>query len=169
MVDTLIEGRDFLDNSLAYYADKWWLFSSFEGNDTLRLYFADELAGPWEEHPQSPIIVDNKDIARPGGRILVHDDRLFRYAQDSNPTYGNQIWAFEITELSPTSYSEVLVSDTPVVKASGRGWNKDAMHNVDPIKLVDGQWITPVDGSGPIRIFRSPCQRIPICITFRIP
>jgi hypothetical protein len=34
-VATLIEGKDFLDNSLAYYNDKWWLFTSFVGNKTL--------------------------------------------------------------------------------------------------------------------------------------
>ena len=155
-VATLLEGRDFLDNSLAYYNDYWWLFSSFEGNDTLRLYYADDLFGPWQEHPQSPIIEGNPHHARPGGRILEHDGRLFRYAQDSVPRYGSRMWAFEITDISPTTYAERLVSDTPVVEASGSGWNQDAMHAVDPIQMRDGRWISPVDGSGPIRIFDMP-------------
>jgi hypothetical protein len=95
-VATLLEGRDFLDNSLAYYNDYWWLFSSFEGNDTLRLYYAADLYGPWQEHPLSPIIEGNLHHARPGGRVLAHDGRLFRYTQDGVPRYGSRIWAFEI-------------------------------------------------------------------------
>ena len=155
-VTTLLEGRDFLDNSLAYYNDYWWLFSSFEGNDTLRLYYAGDLFGPWQEHPQSPIIAGNPHYARPGGRVLVYDGRLYRYTQDSEPRYGHKMWAFEITDISPTSYKERPVSQAPVVQASGSGWNQDAMHAVDPMPLPDGRWISPVDGSGPIQIFEMP-------------
>jgi hypothetical protein len=168
-VATLLEGQGFLDNSLAFYNNHWWLFSSFEGNHTLRLYYAADLFGPWQEHPQSPIIEGNPDIARPGGRVLVYEDRLYRYAQDGYPTYGNLIRAFEITEISPTAYSERLVSNTPVVKASGRGWNQDAMHTVDPIQLADGQWVTPVDGSGPIRLFQPPARFGLDRLAFRLP
>jgi hypothetical protein len=157
-VATLIEGKDFLDNSLAYYHDKWWLFTSFVGNKTLSLYYADDLLGPWAEHPESPIVEDNIDIARPGGRMLVYENRLFRYGQDGHPRYGNLIRAFEITEISPTAYREELVSETPVVQASGEGWNQDAMHNVDPTQLSDGQWVTSVDGSGPVRLFQLPAR-----------
>jgi hypothetical protein len=155
-VATLLEGDGFLDNSLAYYNDHWWLISSFDGNDMLRLYHAPELFGPWQEHPESPVIEDNPHYARPGGRLLVYDGRLFRYAQDSVPRYGSRMWAFEITDISSTTYSEQLVSDTLVVEASGSGWNKDAMHAVDPIQLPDGRWLSPVDGSGPIRIVDMP-------------
>jgi hypothetical protein len=168
-VATLLEGRGFLDNSLAYYNDYWWLFASFEGNDTLRLYFADDLLGPWQEHPQSPIIQGNPHHARPGGRVLVHDGRLFRYAQDGVPHYGYQIWAFEITGISPTTYSERLVSNTPVVRASGSGWNQDAMHTVDPIQMENGRWISPVDGSGPIRIFELPYGQNIMRLAFLLP
>jgi hypothetical protein len=153
---TLLEGDGFLDNSLAYYNEYWWLFTSFEGNDMLRLYYAADLFGPWREHPLSPVIENNPHHARPGGRPLLHDGRLYRYAQDSDPRYGHKMWAFEITDISPTTYSERLVSETPVVQASGGGWNQDAMHAVDLHQLPDGRWISPVDGSGPIRLFDMP-------------
>jgi hypothetical protein len=168
-VTTLLEGRAFLDNSLAYYQDRWWLFTSFEGNATLRLYYANALLGPWQEHPQSPIIEDDIDIARPGGRALVYEGRLYRYAQDGYPHYGNMIRAFEVTEITPTGYRERLVSDEPVVSASGRGWNRDAMHNVDPIQMADGRWITPVDGSGPIRYVDLPLPFSARRFKFRLP
>ena len=46
----------------------WWMFVCYppKQNDTLRLYFAAELAGPWTEHPQSPIVAANKNAAWPG-------------------------------------------------------------------------------------------------------
>lgn len=150
---TILEGREFLDPSIAYYKSKWWLFASETGNDTLRLYFADDLIGPWVEHPENPIIEGDKNIARPGGRVLVYDDRLFRYTQDGEPTYGNQIWAFEITELTETSYQEQLVHQDSIVEASGSGWNADAMHNIDPVQIGENQWIATVDGFGTYLVY----------------
>ena len=133
-VQTIVDGMALVDPSIAHYQHRWWLFASdaTNKNDTLRLFFADELMGPWQEHPESPIVEGDANIARPGGRALVYEDRLFRYTQDSDPTYGNQIWAFEVTELSPTIYEERLVSSEPILKADGRGWNKQSMHNIDP-------------------------------------
>lgn len=150
---TLIEGKDFLDNSIAYFNDRWWIFSSQNGNDILRLYYADTLKGPWQEHPESPIVEGDANIARPGGRVLIYDNRLFRYTQDSDPTYGNKLWAFEITEITPTGYAEVSVSEEPVLQASGSGWNAKAMHNLDPVQVSDSNFIGAVDGFGTYLIF----------------
>ena len=33
-VKTLVEGRDYVDNSIVYYNGKWWLFSSVTSNDS---------------------------------------------------------------------------------------------------------------------------------------
>jgi hypothetical protein len=152
-VATIIEGRDFLDNSIAYHNGKWWLFTSQTGNDILRLYYADKLLGPWTEHPQSPIVEGDANIARPGGRVLILEDRIYRYTQDSDPSYGNKLWAFEITELTPTNYSERLVTNAPVLEASGSGWNGQAMHQIDPVQVDENSWIAAVDGFGKYWIF----------------
>ena len=81
-VQTLVEGRDYVDNSIAYYNGKWWLFSSVTSNDTLYLHYADSLTGPWKEHPQSPIVTGNNHKARPSGRALVYDGKLYRILMD---------------------------------------------------------------------------------------
>lgn len=152
-VGTLVEGRDFVDPSIVHFNDKWWLFASTTDNDTLRLYFADDLTGPWHEHTESPVVREDRNIARPGGRVLVYDDRVFRYTQDGDPTYGNQIWAFEITKLTPTSYKEKKVSEDPILKASGSGWNEKAMHHIDPHQIEQNKWIASVDGFGTYLVF----------------
>jgi hypothetical protein len=150
---TLIEGRDFVDPSIVYFKNKWWIFVSELSNDILRLYYANDLLGPWKEHLQSPIVIGDKNIARPGGRVLIYEDRLFRYTQDGDPTYGNQIWAFEITELTAEIYKEEKVKEDPILKADGSGWNAKAMHHIDPHQIGKNKWIASVDGKGIYRVF----------------
>jgi hypothetical protein len=145
-IKNLLTGRDFIDPSIFYYGDRWWLFASNLDQDILRLYYADNLMGDWVEHPQSPLIQDNKKISRPGGRVIVLPDKIIRYAQDCENVYGELVRAFDITELTPTIYREREVKDEPIVRASGTGWNKIGMHTVDPHCLEDGTWIACVDG-----------------------
>src|SRR5450432_1994393 len=103
-VGQLIKGG-YGDPSLFNYDDRWWIFacSTPYQQDTLRLYVADDLMGPWQEHACSPIVQDNKHNARPGGRVLVLNDRVVRFAQDCLPTYGSQLRAFEILQLTSSS------------------------------------------------------------------
>jgi hypothetical protein len=153
-VDTLVEGKDFVDNSIVYFNEKWWLFASTTSNDTLYLYHADNLLGPWVEHPESPIVEGNNHIARPSGRVLVYKDRLYRYTMDVDPPFGtHQILAFEITNITPTSYSEKLAREDPILMASGSGWNGQAMHQIDPVQVRPDSWIASVDGFGKYLIF----------------
>lgn len=147
LVGTLIDG-EYADPSIFRFQDRWWLFACTTPyqHDTLRLYFADDLLGPWVEHPRSPIIERNDRIARPGGRVLVFDDRVVRFTQDCYPMYGSQVRAFEISPLSPIEYSEREALESPILKGSGNGWNRSAMHTVDLHPTRDGRWIACVDG-----------------------
>jgi hypothetical protein len=149
LVTTLLNGDFLADASIVRYHDKWWMFVETNPQlryDTLRLYYADELCGPWREHPQSPIIEGNPHIARPAGRVLVHNDRVIRYAQDCFPTYGAQVCVFEITELTTTSYREREAREGPVLRSTGSGWNGSGMHHIDPYLMDDGRWVACVDG-----------------------
>jgi O-antigen/teichoic acid export membrane protein len=145
---TLIEGRAYADPSVVHFHDKWWLFTASPESNILRLHHANDLMGPWTEHPQSPIINDNAHIARPGGRVVRFEDRLMiiRYAQDCAPTYGRQVGAFQITELTTTSYKEQEVRGNPVLKATGTSWNRQGMHHIDPHLIGRDEWIACVDG-----------------------
>jgi hypothetical protein len=153
-VTRLVVGRDYVDNSIIYYQNRWWLFSATTNNKDLYLFTAENLTGPWNEHPLSPIVQGNEHKARPSGRMLVFEDRLYRYTMDINPPVGtHQVMAYEITDISPTSYVEQLVGVEPVLKASGSGWNQQAMHQIDPIQLGDNDWIASVDGFGKYLVF----------------
>jgi hypothetical protein len=148
-VADLLSGPYYADSSIAYFADQWWMFtdaSSPFANDTLRLFHARELIGPWQEHPSSPIIRGNSQIARPAGRISVLGNRLVRYAQDCSKSYGVRVNAFEITEITTGAYRESPMREVPRLGPSGVGWNAGGMHHVDPHQLPDGRWLACVDG-----------------------
>jgi hypothetical protein len=146
-VGNLFEGEHFRSPTLGHYKDLWWLFTSPPGDDTLRLFHASDFRGPWKEHPLSPIVKKDLRRARPAGRPFVLEGALYRLGQDCYPTYGRGVRAFRITDISATTYAE-KVMETPVVAASGRGWNSEGMHHVDAQRTGTGQWIAVVDALG---------------------
>lgn len=145
-VKVLLAGSDYVDSSIFHFNSKWWLFTTSIKSNILRLYYANELMGTWIEHPKSPVIEENTHIARPGGRVVVFDSRIIRYTQDTEPTYGNQVRAFEITQLTTTNYEEKEVNENPILKATGSSWNATGMHNLDPHQINKDNWIACVDG-----------------------
>ncbi len=146
-VQTLVSGRTYHDSSLAYFRGKWWMFTS-PVNDTLRLFYADSLTGPWTEHPRSPLVTGDANVSRLGGRALVWQGKLYRYAQDDSPTYGNQVRAYEVTDITTSTYAETQVSPAAIVQNHGKAWAKDGMHTVDPVETAPGTWLAAVDGIG---------------------
>lgn len=150
-VKDLVTGN-YLDPSVYYDGQRWWMFVS-ERCDVLHLFHADHLTGEWSRHPDSPVIRLNGNIARPGGPILSYEGRMYRYTQDCDPTYGNQLRAFEITELTTDSYQEAPVPGNPILEATGQGWNGQQMHHVDPHRIGEGEWIATVDGYGSSLLF----------------
>jgi hypothetical protein len=146
-VGVLLSGQSFCDSSIVRHGDHWWLFTEtgLHQFDTLRLFYSTSLTGPWREHPRSPIVQGDPHIARPAGRVLVHDGRIIRYTQDCYPSYGKKVRAFEITELTHTTYIEQPVSKI-ILEASGAGWNECGMHHIDPHQNAKHEWIACVDG-----------------------
>lgn len=136
------------DPSIFQYAGWWFLFlnTAPSGNNKLDLYWADYLMGPWAKHPESPIIDGNPNIARPGGRVVIFNDTVFRYTQDDYPRYGNLVRAFQIIELTNMTYKEMEVKENPILEPSGIGWNKNRMHHIDVHQIEENQWIAVVDG-----------------------
>ncbi len=137
---------NFVDPSIFYYDDIWWLFVSSTEHNTLRLFYAEELDGSWVEHDKSPIIEDNTNIAQLGGRVLVLDAHIIRYTQDDDPTYGKLLRAFEISYLTKTDYVEKEIEENPTLKAAGFGWNGHGMHHIDPHLIDESKWLACVDG-----------------------
>ena len=147
-VGTLLSGGYYVDSSLFFHGGAWWLFSETgKGtDDTLRLFYADSLQGPWREHPQSPVVSGNSSISRPAGRVLVMHEKIVRFAQNCSAEYGTDVRAIEIARLARTEYEERTLSIAPVLDPSGRGWNAAGMHHIDAIERGPGDWLAAVDG-----------------------
>lgn len=143
----IITGDIFISPTLFRHGDRWWMYACASGNETLRLFYADELMGPWTEHPASPIVARDLNTARPAGRPLLIDGTLYRIAQDCEPTYGNRVLAFRVLELSTSAYREEML-EKPLAALTGQGWNSAAMHHVDAHQLAPGRWIAVVDALG---------------------
>jgi hypothetical protein len=143
----LVRGK-FADPSLFYYEGLWWMFACPRPyhHDALHLYYARDLFGPWLEHSANPVIAGNRRIARPGGRVLILEDRVVRFTQDCYPQYGSAVRTFRVAKLTPTCYEEEELPVSPILVATGTGWNALGMHHIDPHLTEGGRWIACVDG-----------------------
>jgi hypothetical protein len=77
----------YVDSSIFPYDNKWWMFSGQSGK--LHLFFSNNLEGIWQEHPNSPLITNNYNVTRQGGRVIVDNNKIYRYTKDCEPNYGN--------------------------------------------------------------------------------
>ncbi len=76
--------------------------------DTLSIWSAEQLEGPWSPHPANPVLVDAR-AARPAGVPYVSDGVLWRLAQDCRDGYGAALSLCRVTELSPTRFAQEIV------------------------------------------------------------
>lgn len=146
---TLLRGRAYTDPTVFTHDGRWWLMAGTSGaaeSDTLRLFVAEDLHGPWREHPASPVVEGDAAAARPAGRVTRQGGELLRYAQDCSDSYGRMVRAFRITTLTPTEYREEPVESGAVLEPGGQGWNGAGMHHLDAQLQPDGQWVACVDG-----------------------
>ncbi|MFC4620010.1 hypothetical protein ACFO4N_14955 [Camelliibacillus cellulosilyticus] len=140
----LLDGS-YVDPSIFYYRDKWWLFAGAK-NNSLRLFSARHFKDHWVEHPKSPIIVDDGQISRPAGRVIMHEGVLYRFTQNRFPYYGRMVRAFKIHHLTESAYQEEVVDVVLNGSNQDDDWHKDGMHHVDHLKISDREWLIAVDG-----------------------
>jgi len=142
---TLLRGR-FADATLLRHEERWWLFAQ-RGLDEMRLYSSPDLLTGWAEHPGSPLWPGNRRRTRPGGRMVRYDNRLLRLTQDGLPSYGSSLRVYEVDRLNTTEYQEHEVPESPVLSATGTGWNAVGMHHMDAVELQPRHWLAAVDGA----------------------
>lgn len=143
VVHTVLSGQ-YVDSSIFYYDNKWWLFAGQNGK--LHLFHSKDLHGEWIEHLKSPLISNNYSITRPAGRVIIDKGIIYRYTQDGNPNYGSAVRVFKIKNLTEHDYEEEELNT--VLRGTQResDWKKDGMHSVDQLKISNEQWLIAVDG-----------------------
>ena len=95
------------DPTFVWHCQRLYLFANDArfGSGVLRLWSAAGLFDRFTEHPSSPIRISPRG-ARMGGNLLHEGDRLIRLGQDCARDYGDGLVAFEIEQLSPSTYRE---------------------------------------------------------------
>lgn len=135
-----------LDPTAFEWNGKWYLMDY--SNNRVNLYYADSIKSTnWTTHPSSPILTGSQ--VRPGGRPIVAENHIDIFIQDgSSGVYGEKLFMYRISELTPTSLKMKKVKE-PIIQAANNGlWNSRAMHHLDlqftnkgslPIAVVDGR------------------------------
>jgi len=103
------------DTTVLYHENRWWLFTNSQTHpvvherDELLLYYADDIAGPWQAHPLNPVIT-GVDRSRMAGPILLENGVLHRPSQYGAVRYGHGINLNRIDQLNPTHYQETPIA-----------------------------------------------------------
>ena len=98
-------------------------------------------SGPGIPFAANPVMLDRAG-ARPGGNFVTIDRRLWRPVQDCTYGYGCALGLAEVTELSPTSFSQVVRH----VIWPGPLWPGRKLHTLNRcgrLELIDGTSIQP--------------------------
>ena len=111
------------DATLTEHEGRLWLFAASGGDggsswDSLHLYHADHLLGPWTAHARNPVLID-ASAARPAGAMWQRDGALFRVVQDCTEIYGGGLSITRVDALTPEVFSQSVETRLAPPKGSG--------------------------------------------------
>jgi hypothetical protein len=134
------------DATIVHHGGAFWMFAATRDgagswSDTLSLFSASDLRGPWTPHPGNPVLVDQAS-ARPAGAMVVRDGRLWRPVQDCTFGYGTGIGLAEVTRLDHEGFEQnvhtVLRADP---KWPGRRFH--TLNRAGRLECIDGAAHSP--------------------------
>lgn len=136
---------DYCDSSIVKKDDNFFLFTTLNhgGENELHLYYSDSLDGDYQRHPKSPLIVSDK-YGRNGGSLLEHDGVLYRFAQDCDGEYGNNIHLFRVDALTENQYEESIVQEDLLTRqgfSAGHQFNFVYFKGKSVVTIDQKRWI----------------------------
>jgi hypothetical protein len=143
---TLLADVRAVDPTLVEIDGRWWMFTNIapDGSsdpscwdDDLHLFHAPSPLGPWIPHRRNPVKSDLRS-ARPAGRLLEVNGKLYRPAQDCAEQYGHAMVINRIVRIDPNEYREITVDRIPPDWTAGllRTHTVNMEHD---LTVVDGQ------------------------------
>lgn len=138
---TLVSGIVASDATLFEHNGRWWMFATVRDNggaysDTLHIWSAPRLLGPWRPHTGNPVMVDIAS-ARPAGRVVSRNDRLIRPFQDCRDGYGAALGLAEITRLDDEGFAQRV----DIILRAGPLWPGRRLHTLNRagrLECIDG-------------------------------
>ncbi|MFT4278484.1 MAG: hypothetical protein QM576_19235 [Rhodopseudomonas sp.] len=145
---TLLSGVELADATILQHDGLHYLFGATRDDDgdggysdTLSIYVANGLFGPWRPHAMTPALVDRAS-ARPAGHFVRRNGRLWRPVQDCTRGYGSALGLAEVTALSPETFAQTVRH----IVEPGPRWPGRKLHTLNrcgTLELIDGSVIQP--------------------------
>jgi hypothetical protein len=145
----------FRDSTILKYNDKYWIFGTIvkkDIDDTLHIYFSDNLLGPYLSHPGNPV-KSGSNGNRSAGSFIEVDGIIYRPSQNCKNVYGESISINKVTELTETDFNEEPYMTLCINRKNKNNYGMKRIHSInvaDGIIVVDGIHRT----FSPIRKFR---------------
>ncbi len=109
----LLSGK-YVDSHILVHNEIYYLFTTEKVHTSeryaLQLYTSKDLFNNFKIHPCSPIKMGKK-FGRSGGHILQMNRKLYRFSQNCENRYGQELQQFEIIEITETTYQEKLIEN----------------------------------------------------------
>lgn len=133
----LLDGKHFVDSSIIYYNNQFWLFTSVNGgSNVFYIYHAATLEDEFVPHQKNPIASNDKNF-RGAGNLFIVDNRLYRPTQNIGIRYGGSVNINEITKLSESEFETNLLFEVKPKAPYERG-----LHNLSFLEntiVLDGK------------------------------
>ena len=143
---TLVDGVQASDATVNRHGGLFWMFAATRDgagswSDTLSIFFASDLFGPWQPHRLNPVLIEQR-AARPAGAMTVRDGKLWRPVQDCTDGYGTGIGLAEVVRLDQDAFEQRIHC---VLKADP-AWPGRRFHTLNRagrLECIDGSAYSP--------------------------
>lgn len=143
---TLLSGLELADVTIPRHDGRHYMFGAWRDgsggySDTLAIYHAEQLLGPWQPHAANPILMD-RATTRPAGNFVTVNGKLWRPVQDCSNGYGAALGLAEVLELSPATYRQAVRH----VLKPGPLWTGRKLHTLNrcgQLEVIDGSRVQP--------------------------
>lgn len=133
----LMTGKDFNDATLLEVDGRFWLlgterFGHGSASDTMAVYSAPSLRGPWVAHALNPIAVDHS-ATRPGGAFIRQGDGLVLPVQNGSRAYGGGLGLMRLDRLD--DFDVRFAPPRPI--GLGPAWARTGIHTLNRAGRVE--------------------------------
>jgi hypothetical protein len=143
---TLLSGLELGDATITRHNGLNYLFGAWRDgaggySDTLAIFYAEDLMGPWLPHASNPVLIDRAS-ARPAGNFVTVNGKLWRPVQDCADGYGAALGLAEVVELTPTTFTQIVRHSI----RPGPLWPGRKLHTLNRcgrLEVIDGSRIQP--------------------------
>ncbi|MEP9385980.1 hypothetical protein [Mesorhizobium sp. KR9-304] len=142
----LVDHVEAADATIVEHDGLLWMFAVVRDgiggySDTLAIWSASDLFGPWQPHRQNPVLVDDR-TARPAGNFIRRNGALYRPAQNCRHVYGGALGFMKVTRLDREGFAQESEGEI----SGGRFWPGKRLHTLNyngRLEAIDGFTLRP--------------------------